>query len=89
MEERENREAARRKRQRHRKIMKVLRPILIYGISIAVCAAIGVLALGQKRLALREADLAGIVFHEVGNLGSLHGFVAHLLPFDIGRVMPL
>ena len=40
MEERENREAARRKRQRHRKIIKVLRPILIYGISIAVCAAI-------------------------------------------------
>jgi len=40
MEERENREAARRKRQRHRKIMNVLRPILIYGISIAVCSAI-------------------------------------------------
>ena len=62
---------------------------LIDVMGIAVCAAIGVLALGQKRLALREADLAGIVFHEVGNLGSLHGFVAHLLPFDIGRVMPL
>lgn len=30
----------RRKRQRHRKIMNVLRPILIYGISIAVCSAI-------------------------------------------------
>ena len=40
MEERENREAARRKRQRRRKIIRVLMPILIYGISIAVCAIV-------------------------------------------------
>ena len=37
--------AARRKKYRRRKIMRILRPVLIYGISIAICFLIARVAI--------------------------------------------